>query len=145
MTCSVGSVRRTEGKRELLTQEQLGGPNYLNSELHAKLIFEWGKANLQDHPHPVLADADVKVIEWDTTWKSATDFFEDMTKVRATGALDPEDFEKIQSAMASSTHDDTTPKVKTKSAPRDLTPEERELKERKAQKQKALVVQNIPT
>eukprot|EP00974_Lingulodinium_polyedra_P030678 2953472-Lingulodinium_polyedra.AAC.1 len=65
---SVGAEEKNSNQVESLTLEQLAGPNYLNSEVHAKAVFE----AMPKKPSEVkaLADIGVEVIEWKRSWKT---------------------------------------------------------------------------
>jgi len=113
------------------------------------LIFEYEGVVLIDHPAPALRAAGVKCIEWNTTWKSASDFFQDLAKIKATGSVDAENFSKIKEAMEGPMGNVAEPK-QPKQPPKELSEEQKRMKQEKAEKQKALaaaqqVVQKLTT
>ena len=134
-----GSIRRTEGKVEPLTQAQLGGPLYLNSYEHARVIFESDlcKHLIIDHPCSALSAIGVKCIEWSTTWKSAADFFQDIAKVKATGSMGVDSYNKVREGMQTTDLDHGEPK-KSPAKPKEMSKAQNQQKQERLEKQKTL-------
>ena len=91
---SVGAEEKNSNEVLSLTLEQLASPNYLNSEVHAKAVFE----AMPKKPHEVkaLADIGVEVVEWNRAWKTVSDWHREQVKVRAIGELDEDTYKEAE-------------------------------------------------
>ena len=130
---SVGAEERNSQRVDPLTLEQLAGPNYLNSEVHAKAVFAAMPKRLSEIK--ALADIGVEVIEWKRSWKTVSDWQRDQAKIRATGQLEQDAYKEAQDMMLKP----TKAVAKTKASPKELTAEDKEKKDMIKLNQKTLV------
>ena len=101
------------------------------------MIFESDlcKHLIIDHPVPALSAAGVKCIEWSTTWRSAADFFQDIAKVKATGSMDVDSYNKVREGMQTTDLDHGEPK-KSPTKPKEISKAQNQQKQERLDKQK---------
>ena len=122
-----------------LTEEQMGGPLYLNSPSHAAIVVKAKILLEQDHELAPLAAAGIKQYEF--SWSKVRNETGVMKEagVIAEDAMSGEDFAAVASHMENSVS--TQPvakKQKVKPAPKIEDPETKELKQAAALRQTAL-------
>ena len=98
---SVSSRSSSNSEVRWLTQDQIAAPTRLNNAEHARMICESGVLRDQPHEFEPLALAGVRQYEWNDSWKSVTDAYEERTKIKATGDMSTSDFEAAQQHMDS--------------------------------------------
>ena len=136
----VGTKTGRNSEVHLLTPEQLGGSQWLNSQQHVQWLVDSGMLVTQPHEIKALADKGVVQIKWSKKWESVEDFFKDQTKIKARGEMSCEDYEKVQAAMSS--HSKSTGSA-TKVPKKVVSPAEKTMKALKADKQKALTAATL--
>ena len=97
----VGKKSSKESTERVLTEPELAGPKYLNSDVNAKLVFEWAVTHklIVKHSHPTLQG--IPCIRWSDSYRSMSDYFDEHSKTCAEGQLDVETYDKIEQAMRS--------------------------------------------
>lgn len=136
-TTEVGAITSNKGDQRLLTPEQLGGPQWLNSPQHVQWLIEADALPTQPHEIPALAAKGVVQVVWNTKWKTVEDYFKDSTSIKARGEMTKEDYEKVQMAM--SAHNES-PGVAGKTSKKNMSPEEKKKRDEKTDKQKTLTL-----
>ena len=137
---AVGTKTGNNSEVHLLTPEQLGGSQWLNSQQHVQRLVDSGMLVTQPHEIKALAGKGVVQIKWSKKWESVEDFFKDQTKIKARGEMSCEDYEKVQAAMSS--HSKSTGSA-TKVPKKVVSPAEKTMKALKADKQKALTAATL--
>ena len=83
----------------LLTQAQLGGPNFLNSIDHAQIMVDSNELTSHKHRRKALADAGVLEYEWEVTTEELVKLVEEGVISRSEASLSSEHVEALNEAL----------------------------------------------
>jgi len=133
-TTAVGTDENNMTNIEWITVDQLGGPLYLNNMTHAETIMKSGLLETRPHELKPLADIGIQQLKWSKNWKTLSDFTRELTKVKATGKMNEEDYSKVRDAMLNGSGQ---PKP-TPTPQKDKTPEAKQAEEARRAKTKLL-------
>ncbi|CAK0848774.1 unnamed protein product, partial [Prorocentrum cordatum] len=140
---TVGSRDESESLTEWLTEEQLGGPMYLNSPLHASIIVK--SLDCRPHRNGLLAEAGVREYKFSKEILREIEFKNNSSSVSSSVDVNADTYKQIQGAMMGQAISSALPLSDGAAGESEKEKKDRERKERaaaKAEKEKQEAQQN---